>query len=144
MGTLGAVSDLITASQVKLYVGTTPDLFRFLQILNVNLGAPEYREPSTNGSAQYYYGDDDATVTFDLLGTGTEMSYLLAKRERTNGLASSSTWTIVYTNNSGTATTLTVLGTLTPNLQISKPEEGGVKYSGTLRLTNNVTSASVS
>lgn len=144
MGTLGSVSDLITASQVKLYVGTTPDLFRFLQVLNVNLSAPEFREPTTNGSAQYYYGDDDTTVDFELLGTGTEMSYFLAKRERSNGLASSSTWTIVYTSNDGTTATMVVSGTLVPNFTISKPEEGGVKYAGTLRLVTNITSASVS
>ena len=143
MATLGSVSDLITASQVKLYVGTTPDLWRFLQVLDVYLDAPEFREATTNGGAQYYYGDDDSMVPFTLLGTGTEMSYLLAKRERTNGLASSSTWTIVYTSNDGTTATLTVLGTLTPKLHITKPEEGGVKYEGTLRLTANVTSASV-
>src|SRR3990167_596848 len=139
MATLGSVSDLITASQVKLYVGTTPDLFRFLQVLNVNLGAPEFREPTTNGGAQYYYGDDDATIDFELLGTGTEMSYFLAKRERSNGLASSSTWQIVYTSNDGTTATMTVLGTLVPNFSITKPDEGGVKYNGQLRLTANVT-----
>lgn len=144
MGTLGSASDLINASQVKLYVGTTPDLFRYLQILNVNLAAPEFREPTTNGSAQYYYGDDDTTIDFELLGTGTELSYLLAKRERSNGLASSSTWTIVYTSNDGSTATMVVSGTLVPNLQISKPDEGGLKYTGTLRIVTNITSASVS
>lgn len=143
MATLGAVTDLITASQVKLYIGTTPDLFRFLQVLDVNLGAPEFREPTTNGGSQYYYGDDDASINFTLLGTGTEMSYFIAKRERSNGLASSSTWQIVYTSNDGSTATMTVMGTLVPNFQITKPEEGGVKYTGTLRLTANVTSASV-
>lgn len=143
MGTLGEVGELINASQVRLHMGTTPDVWRYLQVLNVDLGAPEFKEPTTDGKAQWFYGDDESSVDFEMLVTSPEIKTLIAKRQLTNGLASSTTWEIVYTDTSGGETTLTVLGTLSPNLSFTKPEEGGVKATGRLRLTANVTSASV-
>ena len=143
MGTLGEVGELVNASQVRLHMGTTPDVWRYLQVLNVDLSAPEFREPTTDGKAQYFYGFDDTNVGFEMLVTSPEVKLLLAKREQVNGLASATTWEIVYTDLSGGTVSLTVLGTLTPQLAFEKAEEGGVKVTGTLRIVDNITSASV-
>lgn len=139
-----AASALINASEVSMKVGSTPDTWTMVQILNIHIGRPESREPTTDGGVQYFYGSHDNWIDYEILASRTEIGRWLDDTGLSNGLASERNYPIVYKDEAGTEATLTITATAAPDFNISRPTEGGVKFSGRLRITEEVSSADIS
>ena len=144
MVTLGTAVELIGKEKVRLE--KSGDLWTYAKIMDVHLGRGELIEGTTDGNAQQWYGDRDALIDFEIKATTPEIKTLLAATELNSGLASITTWSIIYPSmeSDGTATEvkLDVLGTMAKGLDISMQDDE-VSILGSLRITSDVTSASV-
>lgn len=138
-----ASSALINASEVSMKVGSTPDTWTMCQILNIHIGRPESREPTTDGGVQYFYGSHDNWIDYEILASRTEIGRWLDDTGLSNGLASERNYVLVYTDEGGTAATLTISAVAAPDFNLTRQPEGAAKFSGRLRITEEVSSADI-
>ncbi len=145
MVTLGTAVELIGKEKVRLE--KSGDLWTYAKVMDVHLGRGEFIEDTTDGNAQQWYAGRDSVVDFEIKATTPEIKTLLAATELNSGLASVTTWSIIYPSmlSDGTATEvkLDVLGTMARGIDISM-QDNEVSFIGSLRITSDVTSASVS
>ncbi len=145
MATLGTAVELINADHVRFQ--RNGDLFTYGKVLDVSLGRSELVEGTTNGSAVEYYGTRDMTVDFEVKLTTPEIHTFLGDIALQSGLASTTTWEIIYPSLDSAGATkeakLSVIANMARGLSINHDEEQ-IRILGTLRITSDVTSASVS
>ncbi len=141
MVTLGEAAELISASEVKAF--RAGNLWRYLQVMNVNLGRSELLEGTTDGGTQNWYGPFDDVIDFQIKATTPEIRDMLTQNELQDGLASSATWELIYPSVTGGDTTMTVQAHLAKGIEINSDGEE-VMFTGSLRITVDPTSASVS
>jgi len=134
MANLGEIAEIVVAHECRLVVGS--DTHIMLQELNIHIGRPEFRDPTTDAGAIYTYGKGDHWMTFTLLATTPELDTLTAKNDiDSNGDMPSTAWTIVAVDKSGTNTaTFTCTGVLNP-IDIRKAAEGKLFMDCFVRIT---------
>ncbi len=141
---LGTAVELINSDHVRFQ--RNGDNWAFVQVANVSLGRSELIEGTTNGSAVEYYGTRDQFVDFAIKLTTPEIHTFLGDTALQSGLASTTTWEIIYPSLDSAGATkelaLSVIANLAKGLEINMDEEN-VRIVGTLRITSDVTSASV-
>jgi hypothetical protein len=133
MADIGAIGEIVNASEAHLVVGA--DTYILLQDLHIHIGRPEFRDPSTGAGAVYSYGKGEHFMEFTLIATTPELDTLAALNDiDSNGAMTSTSWTIVATDISGSAKTFTCTGVANP-LDISKGAEGKLKIDVFVRIT---------
>ena len=136
MGDIGAIGEIINASETKLVVS---DTYIMLQDLNIHIGRPEFRDASTGAGAVYTYGKGDHHMTFTLMATTPELDTLAALNDiGGNGEMTSTLWKIVATDVTGTGAshigTFVCTGVLNP-IDIRKGAEGKLFIDCFVRIT---------
>ncbi len=128
----GTIGEIIVSNEVTLVVGTE---YVGLQDLNIHIGRPEFRDPSTGLGAVYTYGKGDHHMTFTLLATSPELDTLAALNDIDgNGAMPTTSWTIVAKDLSGATKTFTCTGVLNP-IDIRKAAEGKLFIDCFVRIT---------
>lgn len=137
MSNIGEIKELINAQNLKLEVG--PDTYIMLQELDLHLGRPEAREPTTDGGVQYYYGKGDHYFDATLLATTAEIGSLNTLTELdSNGALKTTAFKIVATpRDSATATSTITVNAVLPEFNLIKPVEGGVLFRVRFRITDD-------
>jgi len=144
MADIGSIADLVNAQNLKLDVGN--DRYIMLQELEFHLGRPEAREPTTDGSVQYFYGKGDHYFEATLLLTTTEISTFNALTQLdSNGDMTTTQFDILAESreNSGNDATITVNAVI-PDFNIIKPVEGGVIFRIRFRITDDIVTVTLS
>ncbi len=133
MANIGEITEIVNAAEANLVVGG--NTYILLQDLNIHIGRPEFRDPSTGGGAVYTYGKGEHHMTFTLQATTPELDSLAALNDiDSNGAMTPTSWTIVATDVSGAAKTFTCTGILNP-IDIRKAAEGKVFIDCFVRIT---------
>lgn len=142
---LGTAVELINSDHVRFQ--RNGDNWAYVDVANVDLGREELVEGTTNGSAVEWYGTRNSTIDFVVKLTTPEIHGFLGDHALQSGLASTTTWEIIYPSLDSAGATkelkLSVIANLARGLSINMDEEN-VRVLGTLRITSDVTSASVS
>ena len=106
MANLGEIGEIVNSSETTLVIGS--DTHIMLQDLNIHIGRPEFRDPTTDAGALYTYGKGDHWMTFTLLATTPELDTLAAKNDiDSDGDMTSTSWTIVAKDVSSASKTFT-------------------------------------
>ncbi len=136
MANIGEIAELVNAQNLKLDVGT--DRYIMLQELDLHLGRPEAREPTTDGGVQYFYGKGDHFFNATLLLTTPEISSFnaLTVLNVDGDLTSTEFKIIAQPRGGGSDVTITVNAVL-PDFNIVKPVEGGVLFRVRFRITDD-------
>ncbi len=136
MANLGEVAELVNAQNLKLDVGN--DRYIMLQELDLHLGRPEAREPTTDGGVQYFFGKGDHFFNATLLLTTPEISTFnaLTVLNADGDLTSTAFKIIAQPRGGGSNVTITVNAVL-PDFNIVKPVEGGVLFRVRFRITDD-------
>ena len=136
MANIGEDGELINAQNCKLEVGAN----RYIQLqeLNIHLGRPESREPTTDNGVVYFYGKGDHTFDCVILATTPEISDLNALTELdANGDMTETAYKIVYTPEGGGATVTITVNAVLFDYNIEKPVEGGVLFRLRFRIVDD-------
>ena len=139
MANIGEFAELVNAQNLKLDVGN--DRYIMLQELDLHIGRPEAREPTTDGGVIYYFGKGDHYFDATLLLTTPEISSFNALTELdANGDLPDTIFKIIAEPRGGGANvTITVTAQL-PDFNITKPVEGGVIFRVRFRIiTDEIT-----
>lgn len=146
MANLGATAKLINAKEVGLLItnGSNNDVYLKFQESIIQMGHPEFREETTDG-VDYFYGSGDNFIEFVVLGSSDIISDLVNYIELdANGYYTPKIWKIKFTPQDGsTAKTLSVIGTLAPQLRVEKPVAGVIKYRGRIRITQEIANSDI-
>ncbi len=136
MANLGEVAELVNAQNLKLDVGN--DRYIMLQELDLHLGRPEAREPTTDGGVQYFFGKGDHFFNSTLLLTTPEITTFnaLTVLDANGDLTSTAFKIIAEPRGGGSNVTITVNAVL-PDFNIVKPVEGGVLFRVRFRITDD-------
>jgi len=141
MANLGEFAELVNAQNLKLEVGVN----RYIQLqeLNLHIGRPEAREPTTDGGVIYYYGKGDHSFDCVVLLTTPEITTWNALTELSGaGDMTPETYKIVATpRGGGGSVTATVVAVLY-DYNIEKPVEGGVVFRLRFRITGDTVTIS--
>ena len=141
MANIGEITELINAQNLQLDVGN--DRYIMLQELDLHLGRPEAREPTTDGGVQYYYGKGDHYFDATILATTPEISSLNALTQlNANGNMTSTQFKIISTPRGGGANSTITVNAVLPDFNISKPVEGGVIFRVRFRITDDTVTVS--
>ncbi len=137
MANLGEVSELVNAQNLKLDVGN--DRYIMLQELELHIGRPEAREPTTDGGVQYFFGKGDHYFDATLLLTTPEIASFNALTElNATGDLTSTAFKIVATGRGTPANSSTItVNAVLPDFNVSKPVEGGVLFRMRFRITDD-------
>ena len=143
MANLGSVATIINASECILRDNGSADTYVLLQDINLHVGRPEFRDPSTGAGAVYSYGKGEHHLTGTIMATPTEIDIFFALNDiGTDGQLTSNDWEIVAKDVSGTATQLDCPGFLNP-IDMRKGPEGKVFLDIFIRITTDIVVASV-
>ena len=136
MANLGEVAELVNAQNLKLDVGS--NRYIMLQELDLHLGRPEAREPTTDGGVQYFFGKGDHFFNATLLLTTPEISTFnaLTVLDGNGDLTTTAFKIIAQPRGGGSDVTITVNAVL-PDFNIVKPVEGGVLFRVRFRITDD-------
>ena len=136
MANLGETAELVNAQNLKLDVGN--DRYIQLQELDLHIGRPESREPTTDGGVQYFYGKGDHFFNATLLLTTPEISTFnaLTVLNGDGDLTTTAFKIIAEPRGGGSNVTITVNAVL-PDFNIVKPVEGGVLFRVRFRITDD-------
>ena len=127
MANIGEIAELVNAQNLKLDVGT--NRYIMLQDLDFHLGRPEAREPTTDGSVQYFYGKGDHYFDATLLLTTPEISTFNALTELdANGDMTTVAYKIIAEPRGGGADVTITVNAQLPDFNIIKPVEGGLIF----------------
>ena len=141
MADKGLASLLINATEVAISDGT--DNYLQLQDLDFDLSHPENIEETVT-ITHYFYSHQQAFFEGTILASSPEIATFTDKCQLdANGAPISNNWGIALKDLSGNTITFTLTGTMAPNLHISKPLGGAVKFRFRIRVTELVTSADV-
>ena len=142
MPDLGPDTLLVNAQKVILKTGG--DEYVQLQKIRPQIGRPEFREPTTDGGVQYYYGSGDHFFEADVLGTTDQVDALNDRTERdVNGLAQVFPYEIIATSKSGTVATMTVNCVLR-QFNLEAEEEGFFKFKAYFRIIGDTVGVTLS
>ncbi len=127
---------LLTNAQ-KVVLKTSGDEFVQLQNIKTHIGRPEFREPTTDGGVQYYYGSGDHFFEADVLGTTDQVSALNSRTERdADGLAQVFPYEIIATAKDGSTATITVNCVLR-QFNLEAEDEGFFKFKAYFRIVSD-------
>jgi len=133
MADIGAISELVNASELTLEVGA--DTYIMLTNLVLSVSRPESRDATTDAGALYTYGKGDHSFTATLLVTSPEITSLNTLQNiDSDGDLTSTSWKIVTTDSSSATRTLACTGVLRA-YTISKDPEGKVRIDIDVRIT---------
>ena len=136
MANLGEVAELVNAQNLKLDVGN--DRYIMLQELDLHLGRPEAREPTTDGGVQYFFGKGDHFFNATLLLTTPEITTFNALTVLdANGDLTSTAFKIIAEPRGGGADVTITVNAVLPDFNIVKPVEGGVLFRVRFRITDD-------
>lgn len=142
MGNIGERGEAINASKVHLDIGG--DRFILLQEIETTISHPESREATDTGSI-FFYGQSDDYFTATLLLSTPEMATFLGYTIlNSNGDLPTTSFKIIYSDKTGTATQTLNVECQVPDVTWSKPVEGGVKARIRFRITGGTTSGGAS
>ena len=136
MANIGEITELINAQNLKLQLST--DTYVMLQELDLHIGRPEAREPTTDGGVIYYYGKGEHYFDTTILATTPEIgSFNTLTELNSNGNLDEKTFTIVATPRGGTPTSTITVKAVVPEFNVIKPVEGGVLFRVRFRITED-------
>ena len=136
MADIGAISELVNAQNLKLQLGS--DRYIMLQELELHLGRPEAREPTTDGGVQYFYGKGDHYFDATLLLTTPEIASFNALTElNDNGNMTENTYNIISTPRTGSPVSTVTVNAVVPDFNVVKPVEGGTIFRLRFRITDD-------
>ena len=136
MANLGEIAELVNAQNLKLDVGS--DRYIMLQELDLHLGRPEAREPTTDGGVQYFFGKGDHFFNATLLLTTPEITIFNALTVLdANGDLTSTAFKIIAEPRGGGANVTITVNAVLPDFNIVKPVEGGVLFRVRFRITDD-------
>lgn len=139
MANLGEFAELVNAQNLKLDVGS--NRYVMLQELDLHIGRPEAREPTTDGGIIYYFGKGDHYFDATLLLTTPEISSFndFTVLDSNGDLPTTIFKIIAEPRGGGSDITITVSAQL-PDFNIIKPVEGGVIFRVRFRIiTDTIT-----
>ena len=136
MANIGEIAELVNAQNLKLDVGA--NRYIMLQELDLHLGRPEAREPTTDGGVQYFFGKGDHFFNATLLLTTPEITTFnaLTVLDANGDLTTTAFKIIAQPRGGGSDVTITVNAVL-PDFNIVKPVEGGVLFRVRFRITDD-------
>jgi len=141
MANQGLATELMNASEVAISDGT--DNYLQLQEMDFDLSHPETIEETVD-AVHYFYGKQQGFITGTILASQPEIATFVDKcAVDGNGAAVSEDWGLQYKDVSGVTKTATLTGTMAPNLRLTKPIGGAVKFLFRIRITEAVTSADI-
>ena len=133
MANIGEITEIINASELQLKVSA--DVYILLTDLNIHISRPEDRTPTTDAGALYTYGKGDHWMSFTLIGSTPELDSLAALNDiGSDGEMTSTSWTVVATDVSGSSKTFTCTGVLR-DMDVKKAPEGKVMVDCFVRIT---------
>lgn len=136
MANLGEFLELVNAQNLKLEVGA--DRYIQLQDLNLHVGRPESREPTTDGGVIYFYGKGDHTFDCVILATTPEISTWNALTELDgDGDLTTTAYKIVASPRGGGASVTITVNAVLFDYNLEKPTEGGVLFRLRFRITDD-------
>jgi len=136
MANLGEIAELVNAQNLKLDVGD--DRYIMLQELDLHLGRPEAREPTTDGGIQYFFGKGDHFFNCTLLLTTPEITIFNALTELdSNGDLTETAFKIIAQPRGGGSDVTITVNAVLPDFNIVKPVEGGVLFRVRFRITDD-------
>ncbi len=138
---IGTLTEVVNATEVKLFISDTSSEFVLLQEIDLVIQREEYVEPIAIGNA-YFYGQFDNAFDATILLSGGDLASSIQFVSLINGALPTNTYLIQLTSKDGTTKTITVEA-VTPRLEIEKLPEGGVKTRTRFRITEEVTAADV-
>ena len=111
MANIGEIAELINSDELTLKVGA--DTYIMLTDLLLHVGRTENRVATTDAGALYSYGKGENFMTFTLQATTPELSSLNTLTQiDANGDMTSTAWTVVGNNVSGSTKTFAATGIL--------------------------------
>jgi len=135
MADIGAISEIVNASELTLEVGA--DTYVLLTNLVINVTRPEDRSATTDAGPVYTYGKGEHSFTATLLVSTPELSSLNTLNETdANGALTSTAWKIVAKDVSGATKTFAATGVLR-DYSVRKPEEGKVEIDIFVRIVGD-------
>ena len=141
MANIGEIGELVNAQNLKLDVGS--DRYIMLQDLDFHLGRPEAREPTTDGSVQYFYGKGDHYFDATLLLTTPEISSFNDLTElNVNGDLPTTVFKIISEPRGGGADATITVNAQLPDFNITKPIEGGLIFRVRFRIIDDTVTVS--
>ena len=141
MPVIGTLTELINATEVKLFLTDAENQYAMLQEIDLVINRQEFVETIPAGSA-YFYGQFDNAFDATILLTDEDIGTYIDQVALTNGALTADTYLIELTAKDTTTKTITVTA-LTPRIEIQKLPEGGVKIRLRCRINEKVTSADV-
>jgi len=140
MADLGAITEIVNASELTLEVGT--DTYVMLTNLVISVARPEDRAATTDSGPVYSYGKGDNSFTATLLVTTPELSSLNTLTQiDANGDLTSTLWKIVAKDVSASTKTFAATGVLR-DYQVRKIPEGKVEIDIFVRITGDTVTIS--
>lgn len=141
MADIGTLTELVNATEVRLYLTSTDNEYVLLQEIDLVIQREEYVEPIAIGNA-YFYGQFDNVFDATILLSGVDLSTFIDSIFLTNGALTTNTYLIELTSKDASTKTITVEA-ITPRLELEKLPEGGVKLRIRYRINEEVTAADV-
>jgi len=142
MPDIGTVTEVINASEVRLYLTNNTNQFITLQELTLVVNREEFRD-DIDGGAAYFYGQHDNTFEATLFLTGPDFGTYLNRTQFVSDALPASIFLLEYTQKDGVSQTVTVTA-LTPHQEFLKQPRGGVKTIQRFRINEEVSSTDVS
>ena len=135
MADIGAISEIVNASELTLEVGA--DTYVLLTNLVITVTRPEDRSATTDAGPVYTYGKGEHSFTATLLVSTPELSSLNTLNETdANGALTSTAWKIVAKDVSAATKTFAATGVLR-DYTVRKPEEGKVEIDIFVRISGD-------
>ena len=135
MANLGEITEIVNAAELTLEVGANN--YILLTDLNIHIGRPEDRTPTTDGGALYTYGKGDNWFTATLVVSTPELTTLNTLTViDSDGDMTPTLWKIVARNISGATKTFAATGILR-EYDVRKPSEGKVSIDIFVRITGD-------
>lgn len=141
MPDFGSLTEVINATEVKMYLTDTNSEYVLLQEVELVLDRPETREATALGSV-FFYGQHNNIFDATILLSAPDIGTFLDLNALASGALTSAAYLLEYTPKVGAAQTITVTAVV-PRLSFEKLPEGGVKFRSRFRITEEVTSADV-
>jgi len=136
LANIGEIAELVNAQNLKLDVGN--DRYIMLQDLDFHLGRPEAREPTTDGSVQYFYGKGDHYFDATLLLTTPEIiSFNTLTELDSNGNLTTTQFKIISEPRGGGSNVTITVNAQLPDFNIIKPVEGGLIFRIRFRIVSD-------
>ena len=138
---IGTTTEIINASEVRLYLTNNTNQFITMQELSLVVHREEYRD-DIDGGAAFFYGQHDNIFEATLFLTGPDLGVYLDRTIFVSDALPSNVFLLEYTDKAGLAQTVTVTA-LVPHQEFEKLPRGGVKTRQRFRINEEVSSADV-